>query len=80
LQPRALEILLETGESSDIAVQFLSEQLGFEDSKKHQYVCQNRSSVLSKEPLNVMDVDHELTGKAFRFSAIIDLFADPLNH
>ena len=31
LRPRALETLLETEKSSDIVVQFLSEQLGFED-------------------------------------------------
>jgi lipopolysaccharide/colanic/teichoic acid biosynthesis glycosyltransferase len=43
LQPRALETLLEAERSSSIVVQFLSEQLGFEDSFERAPVLSGKS-------------------------------------
>ena len=82
LRPRALETLLETEKSSDIAVQFLSEQLGFENSSEGASVLssQNRNSVPGQRALarlgTVIDVDHtNSTGKSFRFrKRIVDVF------
>jgi lipopolysaccharide/colanic/teichoic acid biosynthesis glycosyltransferase len=46
LSPRALETLLEVEKSSDIAVQFLSERLGFEDSSRTPSVVSDRERTI----------------------------------
>ena len=82
LRPRALETLLEVEKSSDIAIQFLSEQLGLEDSSERASVLssQKRNSVPGQRALarlgNVIDVDHtNSTGKSFRLrKRIVDVF------
>jgi lipopolysaccharide/colanic/teichoic acid biosynthesis glycosyltransferase len=82
LQPRALEILLEAEKSSDIVVQFLSEQLGLEDSsqKPLDLSAQERNNVPRQRAVarlgNVVDVDHlSSTAKSFRLGKrIVDIF------
>jgi lipopolysaccharide/colanic/teichoic acid biosynthesis glycosyltransferase len=82
LRPRTLEILLEIEKASDIAVQFLSEQLGLEDSSKGTSVLssQKPNSVLGQRALarlgNVINVDHtNSTERSFRFQKrIVDVF------
>jgi lipopolysaccharide/colanic/teichoic acid biosynthesis glycosyltransferase len=86
LQPRAAEALLEVEKSSNIVIQFLSEQLGFGDSPEE-------GSVLSSQKLanfpgqrsfagskNVIDVDlGNFTQKSFRFQKrIVDVFGAAL--
>ena len=78
LRPRALETLLEAEKSSDIVVQFLSEQLGFED------ISQTPSVLSGQEPgkravgrlENLIDVDHaNSTGNSFRLrKRMVDVF------
>jgi lipopolysaccharide/colanic/teichoic acid biosynthesis glycosyltransferase len=64
LQPRSLESLLEIEKSSDIALQFLSEQLGLEDvsQKPSGLSGPDRNSVLRPRAVtrlgNVPDLDH----------------------
>jgi lipopolysaccharide/colanic/teichoic acid biosynthesis glycosyltransferase len=81
LRPRALETLLEAEKSSNIVVQFLSEQLGFED------ISQRPSVVSGQEPgqrkgarlENVIDVDHANSTGSFRLGKrIIDVFGAAL--
>jgi lipopolysaccharide/colanic/teichoic acid biosynthesis glycosyltransferase len=73
LQPRALEILLEAEKTSNIAIQFLSEQLGLEDFSKRAPVLssQSRNRVVSGQKalsrLGDVDVGHtNFTEEAFR--------------
>jgi lipopolysaccharide/colanic/teichoic acid biosynthesis glycosyltransferase len=82
LRPRALETLLEAEKSSDIVVQFLSEQLGFEDVSQRPSVPsgQERNSAPRQRavarPGNVIDLDHtNFTGKSFQLvKRIVDVF------
>jgi lipopolysaccharide/colanic/teichoic acid biosynthesis glycosyltransferase len=83
LQPSALETLLQIEKSSNLVVQFLSEQLGFEDfSEKKAPVRsgQIRNSVPAQRPLvrpgNAIDVDHTNSArKSFQFrKRIVDIF------
>ena len=82
LPPRALETLLEAEKSSSIVVQFLSEQLGFEDSSKGASVLSSQARNSAPGPralsrlVNVSDEDHtNTTGKAFRFrKRMVDVF------
>jgi len=82
LQYHAVEALLEVEKSSNIVIQFLSEQLGFDDPTE-------KASVLSGQKLtsspgqrsfaghrNVIDVDRgNFTQKSFRFQKrIVDVF------
>jgi lipopolysaccharide/colanic/teichoic acid biosynthesis glycosyltransferase len=82
LRPPALKTLLEAEKSSDIAIQFLSEQLGFEESSKRASVFSNekRNSVDDQKALarlgNVIDVDQiNSTGKSGLAKRIVDVFA-----
>ena len=67
LQPRALGILLEAEKSSNIVIQFLSEQLGFEDSSERSPVRsgETRKSVSEQKALaclgNVGVVDRDMS-------------------
>jgi lipopolysaccharide/colanic/teichoic acid biosynthesis glycosyltransferase len=82
LQPRALETLLEAEKSSDIVIQFLSEQLGLEDSSQGPSVlsAQERNSVPGQRAVarlgNVIGADHaNSTAKSFRLGKrIVDVF------
>jgi hypothetical protein len=72
LRPRALETLLEAEKSSNIVIQFLSEQLGLEDSSERALVLssQKRNSVTGQKALagyrNAIDEDHtNSTEKSF---------------
>jgi lipopolysaccharide/colanic/teichoic acid biosynthesis glycosyltransferase len=62
LRPRALKALSETEKNSNIVVQFLSEQLGLEDSSGSAFVSGHPNSVPGQKALacfgNAMDVDH----------------------
>jgi lipopolysaccharide/colanic/teichoic acid biosynthesis glycosyltransferase len=79
LRPRALEALLEVEKSSDINVYFLSERLGFEDSRP-SVISRERNSVYGQRAPalvgNVDDVAHvNSTGKSFRIlKRIVDGF------
>jgi lipopolysaccharide/colanic/teichoic acid biosynthesis glycosyltransferase len=81
LRPRALEVLLEAEKSSDIVVQFLSEQLGFEDVSQRPVLSgPERNSAPGQRAVarlgNVIDVDHaNSTRKSFRLGKrIVDVF------
>ena len=65
LRPRALDVLLETEKSSDIAVQFLTEQLGFEEfpEKARVLSSQNRNSVPGQRTLAPLGTSHEFHGE-----------------
>jgi lipopolysaccharide/colanic/teichoic acid biosynthesis glycosyltransferase len=69
LLPRALETLLEVEKASNIIVQFLSEQLGFENFSQSPSVVsgRQRNSVHGQKASALLgnDVDH--VGKSFRF-------------
>jgi lipopolysaccharide/colanic/teichoic acid biosynthesis glycosyltransferase len=82
MRPRSLEILFEVEKSSDIVVQYLSEQLGFEDGPQRPSVPsgQERNSLLEQKAVarvgNVIDVDHANSmGKSFRLGKrVVDVF------
>jgi lipopolysaccharide/colanic/teichoic acid biosynthesis glycosyltransferase len=76
LPPRSLAILLEVEKTSDIVVQFLSEQLGFHDSVQSPFPSvlsdQQRNSVPEQRAVarvgSVIDLDHaKSTRKSFWF-------------
>ena len=80
LQPRALETLLEVEKSSNIVVQFLSQQLGFEDSYERTSVvpAQKRVTVRDQRASarNAIDIDHtNFPAKSFQLQKrLVDLF------
>jgi lipopolysaccharide/colanic/teichoic acid biosynthesis glycosyltransferase len=82
LRPRSLEILFEVEKASDIVVQFLSEQLGFDDAFRRPPVlsAQERDSVPGPRVVarvaNAIDVDHaNFTRKSFWLGKrIVDIF------
>ncbi len=83
LRPGSLKSLYEIERSSDIVVQFLSEQLGFENVSQSVLSGQERRERNSgpgqravARPRNVLDVDHSNSmGKSFRLGKrIVDIF------
>src|SRR5262249_22702047 len=77
LPPRALEILLEVEKSSNIAVHFLSERLGFTDSSPTPPALSGRvgNIVEQRQPSLVADLDHvNFVRKSFRLKRIVDGF------
>jgi lipopolysaccharide/colanic/teichoic acid biosynthesis glycosyltransferase len=81
LRPRALETLLHTESSSDIVIQFLSEQLGLEDSPKEPSILLGQERSIPRHRAmarlgNVIDVDHaKSSGKLYRLGKqIVDVF------
>jgi lipopolysaccharide/colanic/teichoic acid biosynthesis glycosyltransferase len=83
LRPHSLKTLLEIEKSSAIVVQFLSEQLGFEDPSPRPSV-RSRNSVsgqtIAARVESVLDLDNEnSTGRFFRFGKrVIDIFGAAL--
>jgi lipopolysaccharide/colanic/teichoic acid biosynthesis glycosyltransferase len=82
LQPRALETLLEAEKSSNIVIQFLSEQLGLGDSfegasalsgQKRNNVAEQRFPARRRSPVSVDHVDS--AGNSFQLQKrIVDVF------
>jgi len=83
LRPRALETLLEVEKSSDIVIQFLSEQLGFEGFSEEAAALssQKRNFVPEQSALarleNVIDIDNTNSNFLFR-KRIFDVFGAAL--
>jgi lipopolysaccharide/colanic/teichoic acid biosynthesis glycosyltransferase len=83
LGPRALEALLEVEKSSDIVIQFISEQLGFEGFPEEAPALssQKRNNVPNQRALarleNVIDVDNTNSSFLFR-KRIFDVFGAAL--
>ena len=78
LRPRSLAILLEIEKSWNIAVQFLSERLGFEDSSSRPLIPSDQSAPARFG--SVINLDHaNSTGKFFRFAKrTVDIFGATL--
>jgi lipopolysaccharide/colanic/teichoic acid biosynthesis glycosyltransferase len=80
LQPRSLKSLLDLEKSSNIIVQFLSEELGLEDvsQKPSSFSVRERNSVQTADarPADVVELDHaHSTIKSFRLGKrIVDVF------
>jgi lipopolysaccharide/colanic/teichoic acid biosynthesis glycosyltransferase len=73
LRPRSLAILLEIEKSWNIAVQFLSERLGFDDSSSRPLIPSGQERVPDQRAASrfasVIDLDHaNSAGKFFRFA------------
>jgi lipopolysaccharide/colanic/teichoic acid biosynthesis glycosyltransferase len=83
LQPRSIKALLDVEKSSNIVLQFLSEQLGLEDVSQQPSGLSDRegNNVPGQRAVarvrNVVDLDHaHLTSKSFRLGKrIIDVFS-----
>jgi lipopolysaccharide/colanic/teichoic acid biosynthesis glycosyltransferase len=80
LQPRSLESLFEVEKASNIVIQFLSAQLGFEDASRTPLILstQERNSVPGLRPVaraaNAIDVGHGNVRKSFRLGKrVVDL-------
>jgi lipopolysaccharide/colanic/teichoic acid biosynthesis glycosyltransferase len=83
LRPRSLEILLEVEKSSETAVQFLSERLGFEDSPQQSRVlsAQERDGVPGRkvvarvEEVLAVDQTNSMTKPFWLGKRVVDFFA-----
>jgi lipopolysaccharide/colanic/teichoic acid biosynthesis glycosyltransferase len=84
LRPRSLAVLLEIEKSWNIAVQFLSEQLGFEDSSSRPLIPSGQERVPDQRAAarfgSAINLDHgSSTGKFFRFAKrTVDIFGATL--
>jgi lipopolysaccharide/colanic/teichoic acid biosynthesis glycosyltransferase len=82
LRPRILEILMEAEKSSDIVIQFLSEQLGFEDPSTRVSVLSNekRDSVPIQRPVAQLGKHAVSTGATLFLlqKRIVDVFGAAL--
>ena len=78
LQPRALEALLEVEKSSNIAVHFLSERLGFQDSSSWLPTQSKREGKIIDEQTQFSldgSLDHvNFSRTSFRLKRIVDAF------
>jgi len=79
LQPRALETLLEVEKSSNIVIEFLPQQLGFEDCYESTSVVPGQKRIAVRDQRasarNVIDIDHtNFPAKSFRQKRSVDVF------
>jgi lipopolysaccharide/colanic/teichoic acid biosynthesis glycosyltransferase len=84
LRPHSLAVLLEIEKSSNIAVEFLSERLGFDDSSSRRLIPSGQERVPDQSAAarsgSVIDLDHANSiGKFFRFTKrAVDIFGATL--